>query len=170
MDLHRCTELYLLQSITLMIKYVQHRKEKGEYKLQTYSVLKASVICSMEQRRRACRTVITSWGSGKVSVWKILPALLTNFVDTVLCYNLGGLLGYTSFPELHPSCSDSVGLIQLIQCCRIHCEGRTRVQLCYFHSNFANAYQMTEVPYLFFKPLWQGFLGLSINNYFARCQ
>lgn len=41
----------------------------------------------------------------------------------------------------------------------------------YSHSNFANADQMTKVPYLFiFKPLWQGFIGLSTNNYFARCQ
>lgn len=143
----------------------------------------------VSQRPRARRTVITCWGSGKVSIWKILPALLTNYVDADLCYNLAELLGiiiklsspsfcsfrvfpsYTSFPELHPNGSDSVGLIQLLQCYRMHCEDRTQGQPCYFHSNFANAHQMTEVPYLFiFKPLWQGFLGLSINNYFARCQ
>lgn len=111
-----------------------------------------------------------------------------NYVDTVLCYNLAELLGiiiklsspsfcplsvfppYTSSPELHPNCSDSVGLIQPFQCYRMHCEDRTQGQLCYFRSNFVNACQMTEVPYLFiFKPLWQELLGLSIKNYFARC-
>lgn len=116
MDLHKCTELYLLSSMTLMAKCVQYRKGKGKNKLQTYSVLMESVTCFTEQRPRACGTVITCWGPGKVSVWKILLALLTNYVDAELCYNLAELLGIV-IKLSHPSfCSFSFFLLLFLSC------------------------------------------------------
>ena len=153
-----------------LFPHVQYWKGKGEYKLQAYSVLKESITCFTKQRARACRTVSTCWGVCEVSILKILPALDNNYINVRLCWNLAELFGillmrsfpilssvlsvlfspcYTSFPEPHPNCSVSVGLIQLLQYCSMHCGDRRQGQLCYSHSNFANAHQMTEVPYLF---------------------
>lgn len=194
MDFHRCTELYPLWSMTFTTSY-SHSCSVGRGRGSTnckLTVLEESIICFTKQGARAHRTVITCWGACKVSVLKILPALHNNYVNAGLCWNPAELLGillmssfpilpsvlsvlfflcYTSFPELHPNCSDNVGLIQFLQCYSTHCGDRKQGQSCYSHSNFENAHQMTKVPYLFiFKPLWQGFIGLSTNNYFARCQ
>lgn len=148
------------------VLFVSQSKDQGHVELLSHAG--GQVRCLYEKYCQLCSLIMLMQSSAttQLNYWAlslsfpVLPSVHSVFFPS-----------YTSFPELHPNCSDSVGLIQLLQCCSMHCEDRTQGQPCYFHSNFANACQMTEVPYLFiFKPLWQGFLGLSINNYFARYQ
>lgn len=107
--------------------------------MQAGSVLEEGIISFTKQRARACGSAITCRDVCKVSVLKILPALHNNYIDAGLCCSLAELLGillmrsfptissvlsvlflfffffssyYTSFPELHPNCRDSVGLTE----------------------------------------------------------
>lgn len=61
---------------------------KGNINCKLTPSLRKVLFVPQSKDPRACRTVITCWGSGKVSVWKIMPALLTNYVDAAHCYNL----------------------------------------------------------------------------------
>lgn len=105
MDLHRCTELYPLWSMTFMTSY-SHSCSVGRGRGSTnckLTVLEESIICFTKQGARADRTVITCWGACKVSVLKILPALHNNYVNAGLCWNPAELLGIllmSSFPIL----------------------------------------------------------------------
>lgn len=157
--------------MTLMTNY-SHMCTIGRGSINCKLTLSLRKVFLVSQNRgRACRTVTMCWGARKASVLKILPALHSNCINAGLCWNLAELLGillmrsfpilpsvlsvsffhgYTSFPELHRNCSDSVSLLQLLQCYSMPCGDRKQGPSCHFHSNFANAHQMSNVPYLFF--------------------